>query len=266
MGILDRSWMFQIVNRVNQRVEDSFTLVIPPRAYKFDQRMRKNINKTFGNVFINKYGPDNPELTVSGFSGTSRALHTYNINGNDARRYNEREAFYEFRDRILHFEYDEDFAEKELHVFDLADEQSYRCELIKFSLDRSHETPFKYPYSIDLFVINRLNDKIPSRNSLLPEQSSNNDAATVDALSRAEDAQHDVAKAIGSESFDKGLTDGALESDNPDDSLLLDFASRGGSYRIERREVADIEIAFPEDEFSDAEIASIQAAIRRRAL
>ena len=213
--LTDITWMFNIVDKDTQQVEESWSLVIPPQKYGIKEGTQSQITKTFQRVFIDDYGPDHPEITISGMSGTSQAHPTFRLTGNDGQTYRDREAFYEFRDRILHYRYRADHEKKLLHVYDLADEQSYNCHLVNFSLDRSHETPFKYPYSIELFVINRLSDKgpIPSA-AFLPDQAANNDAAVVDSLTQAEVANNSVAKAVSPEDVTPGsAADPLLEFD-----------------------------------------------------
>ena len=197
MALVSRSWTFDLLDAATQQTEESWTLIIPPRAYKLEEGTRSKITKTFDRVFIDDFGPDNPELTISGFSGSSRAFPTWRSTGaNDGREYTEQESFYEFRDRIMHYRYREDYEKKQLHVFDNSDVQSYNCFLLKFALDRSADTPHKYPYSIDLFIINRLNAKLPIASAAILPPTPNSGSAAIDSLRRAEETNDQLAKVL----------------------------------------------------------------------
>ncbi len=180
MNPLEKSYLFEIVNRGDRSIEASFTLVIPPSSVRIQEPQRVSITRTFSNAIIDDYGPDNLQITISGNSGTARAFPTFRSSGglelnpsgvlNTARvsarvrgslredsGYTQRSAFYTFRDEIIRYkDRFENFEDKELIVYDLGDEQAYRCVLLDFTLDRSAENPLQYPYSISLFAYERV--------------------------------------------------------------------------------------------------------------
>ena len=171
---VSKSWLFEIVDRKSGVVSASFTLILPPRAYTIKEPQRVSITKTFGNAFIDDYGPDNLNITLKGISGTAHVFPTFSTKGetsaysnvhltaSEAARktsafgYNGRDAFYVFRDNIMRYKDKSGWEKKELRVFDLADEQAYKCVLLDFTLDRSSEQPLWYPFTISLFVYARL--------------------------------------------------------------------------------------------------------------
>jgi hypothetical protein len=178
-----KSFLFEVVHTQDNTVFASFTLVIPPQRLTIREPQRVNITKTFGNAFIDDYGPDNPMITISGFSGTSKAFPTFQTSGKAATKpiyikygtpaiaatnaggtgnfdptqgYNSQAAFYVFRDTIMRYKDNTDFDQYELRVYDLGDGQAYKCILLDFVLDRSADMPFRYPYTINLFVYARM--------------------------------------------------------------------------------------------------------------
>jgi hypothetical protein len=176
--------MFQIVDSQSKMIEAAFTLVLPPQQMSVKEKQRVTITKTFGNAFIDDYGPDNKEITIRGISGTSSVFPTYSPSGvssgtgtefqtwktmqetlgspaSGGTGYNGRSAFYTFRDTIMRYKekFTADYDKKELHVYDLYDEQAYKCVLLDFTLDRSADKPFYYTYSISLFVYEDLMGK-----------------------------------------------------------------------------------------------------------
>lgn len=176
---LSKSWLFEIVDSKTGKVEASFTLVLPPQSYQIKEKARVSITKTFGNAFVDDYGPDNIEITIKGISGTAHVFPTFTTTGKtsrfnpqfasmSARRsedqlqsqgYNHRSAFYTFRDEIMRYRDAENFDNKEMRVYDLYDEQAYKCVLLEFTLDRNSDKPFWYPFTISLFVYARLDSK-----------------------------------------------------------------------------------------------------------
>ncbi len=178
-NFLSKSVLFEVVDSKTERIENSFTLVIPPNAMSIKEPHRVSIKKTFGNAFIDDYGADNIQLVIKGITGTAHAFPTFRTKGVSVagetfqnlrasvasgganENYRGREAFYVFRDEIMRYKdnFADSFDQKELRVYDLADEQAYKCVLLEFSLDRTADKPFHYPYSISLFVYAKLGSK-----------------------------------------------------------------------------------------------------------
>jgi len=167
-----RSFLFEIIDGTTKVIKESFTLVVPPNAVSIKEGQRVNITKTFGNVFVDDYGPDNITITIRGYSGTSRAFPTFQPAGASVTPawmltaqaigesminvlgYDHKSAFYTFRDTIMRYKYNypTTYGDMILRVYDLYDEQSYDCVLLEFSCDREAARPMYYPYSISLLV------------------------------------------------------------------------------------------------------------------
>ncbi len=175
-NFVSKSVLFEVVNSSNGKIEKSFTLVLPPQSYQIKEKHRVSITKTFGNAFIDDYGADNLEITIKGISGTAHVFPTFRTGGVSktgtafkaaqiegstppTEGYRHIEAFYTFRDDIMRYRDHRNFDQKELRVYDLADEQAYKCVLLEFILDRNADKPFHYPFTISLFVYARLNSK-----------------------------------------------------------------------------------------------------------
>ena len=180
-SLIDKSWLFEVVDNKTRQIIKSFTLVIPPTQVQIREPQRVNPIRTFGELFVDDYGPDNIDLTIRGISGTARAFPTFctegvaSLSGNIATAlakqqgrqivgiqdgYDQRSAFYTFRDNIMRYkDQSGDFTNKELHVYDLYDSQGYNCVLLSFLLDRNAQTPFRYPFTISLLVKERLDSK-----------------------------------------------------------------------------------------------------------
>jgi len=176
-SVLSKSWLFEIVDKNSGNVVESFTLLMPPNSLTIKEPQRTAITKTFGNAFVDEYGADNIQITLKAISGTTHVFPTYSnavvsaftdvaaaVSGADKASSNRvgftgRNAFYEFRDKIMRYKDKKDWDKKELRVYDLADEQAYKCVLLDFTLDRNADNPLRYPFTISLFVYEKL-DKL----------------------------------------------------------------------------------------------------------
>lgn len=177
--LLARSWLFEIVDSKTGKVETSFTLVLPPQRYSIVEKQRVQVTKTFGNLFVDDYGPDNLEITLEGISGMTQVFPTFKTTGNDASTdvasirgavtaqqgetlgYDARGAFFAFRNEIMRYKdnFESTYHEKELRVYDLWDEQGYLCILLSFALNRNADKPFFYPFTISLLAYAKLDSK-----------------------------------------------------------------------------------------------------------
>lgn len=187
-NFLDKSWLFEIFDTRTSTVEKSFTLILPPNTVVVREPQRVAITKTFNNVFVDDYGPDNLEITIKAISGTTSVFPTYLTTGQvggemaspafsssytvltanssaagpvtSGKGYDGRSAFFAFRDDIMRYKDRGNFEYKELRVYDLFDAQAYKCILVDFTLERESKIPIWYPFTIRLFVYARMNNKL----------------------------------------------------------------------------------------------------------
>lgn len=176
---LFRSWLFEVFDTTTQSVLESFTLILPPTSITIKEKQRTAVTKTFGETFIDDYGPDNVEITISGYSGLSKAFSTYSTDGASVstpaaskgrvtnEKFDQKSAFMYFRGRIMRYKYGGNFENKRLRVYNLYDEEVYECVLLDFTTNREASTPLRYPFSISLLVM---------RNLLTPERGDKTDS------------------------------------------------------------------------------------------
>ena len=171
---LSKSWLFEVVDRESGDIVESFTLILPPQSMSIKEPQRVSIQKTFGNAFVDDYGADNIQITLKGISGTTHAFPTFStstvsaftdigaaVSGASQASQNNfgftgKNAFYEFRNKIMRYKDISGWDKRELRVYDLADEQAYKCVLLDFSLDRNSDNPLRYPFTISLFVYDKI--------------------------------------------------------------------------------------------------------------
>ena len=186
---VSRSFLFEIIDTQSNDIAESFTLVLPPTHVSIKEPQRVSVTKTFGNIFVDDYGPDNLMLTIRGFSGTAHAFPTFKssgtamdgfvssgsgyvnsqLGGGEAANliaqsagyategYTHKTAFYTFRKTIMRYKknHEADYDKYMLRVSDLYDEQVYDCILLDFTVDRTPDKPLHYPFTISLMVYNQ---------------------------------------------------------------------------------------------------------------
>jgi len=180
---VSKSWLFEIVERETGLIRESFTLILPPQSITIKEPQRVSITKTFGNAFVDDYGPDNIQITIKAISGTAHVFPTFVTRGNEVNisdvglladdavnanpseraGFTGRDAFYTFRRTIMRYKDTDGWDKNELRVYDLADEQAFKCVLLDFTMDRNADMPIhRYPFTISLFVYQRF-DKLITR-------------------------------------------------------------------------------------------------------
>jgi hypothetical protein len=215
---LSKSWLFEIVEKLTGNVIQSFTLLLPPSSLAIKEPQRTSITKTFGNAFVDEYGADNIQITLKAISGTTHVFPTYSntatsaftdiasaVSGagtasSNSAGFTGKNAFYEFRDKIMRYKDKNDWDKWELRVYDLADEQAYKCILLDFTLDRNSDNPLRYPFTISLFVYEKL-DKVKIKKGKIINISKDPISALDDAdnfLDKLEDLYQDVKSILNS--------------------------------------------------------------------
>lgn len=179
---LGKSWLFEIVDKESNKVDESFTLIFPPQSVDIRESQRVSITKTFGNAIVDDYGPDNLEISIKAISGTTHVFPTFSTTGEQAPfdpgrvdrlgqqaartslgepGYDAVSSFYTFRNKIMRYKenIETPYSSKELRVYDLGDQQAYRCILLEFQLSRSSDQPLWYPFTLSLFVYDKLDSR-----------------------------------------------------------------------------------------------------------
>ncbi len=179
-NLYKKSILFEIVNRKDPSIPiEAFTLTIPPETMDIEEEQRISRTKTFGGLFIDDYGPDNPKITIAGNTGGSDVRSTYvpsSLAASVPEKLNGREAFFYFRDRIMRYKnrkkFLSNYADFDLIIYDLStvpenlststeftpksEAEAYIVSLEKFKMTRNKEKPFFYNYSIELIVMRTL--------------------------------------------------------------------------------------------------------------
>jgi len=197
--VYKKSILFEIVNRKTPSVPiEAFTLTIPPESMDIEEEQRISRTKTFGGLFVDDYGPDNPKIVIAGNTGGSEERRTYVSNSLAAsvpEKLNGRESFFYFRNRIMRYKDQKKFlpnyADFDLIVYDLSSVQEYLftterqsivkseaeayvVSLEKFKMTRNKEKPFFYNYSIELIVLRVLGTSTGTIRSLVSKSNPRN--------------------------------------------------------------------------------------------
>ena len=171
-----RSVYFEILS-VNQAGEpgtvlESFAFTIPPSSIQIVQPQRITKTPTPGGYFVDNYGLDGANITISGETGNNEARLTILGSGKSPRSLTGQECYFEFRNRIERFSLQNvnytmrfyDLTHKgQVNIFrpDALEKvrrftEAWEVVLDESSLNRGSGKPFWYPYTINLTGIRPL--------------------------------------------------------------------------------------------------------------
>lgn len=174
-----KSLLFEILDS-SSRIVESFALIVPPSSMTIEFGQRINRVKTFGGVFIDDYGEDNPTIVITGDTGGTNVRSTVTQEG--TKTMDGLEAFYYLRDRIMRYksrkQYASNYASFTVRMYDLGTVRSgddipantsalkLRAEAYEISLDpfrqkRDAGRPLWYSYEIRAFVLRQLGNYQP---------------------------------------------------------------------------------------------------------
>ncbi len=148
-----------------------FIFSLPPQSIRYGQGQRVVRTKTYGGVYEDHYGADNPTINISGTTGGLRAKAFYRgISISDIPQKimaGQEEIFY-IRDRIINYMSDDILKDTTaINFYDLSSidysgklGHAYQVSFDNFSIEKTTEKRFLPQYSIDLFCIAKL-DKAP---------------------------------------------------------------------------------------------------------
>lgn len=195
---LPRSFLFEIIDIQTNQILQSFTLVLPPQQLSIREKQRVSLTKTYDRTFVDDYGPDNLEITIRGMSGTAHAFPTFQTSGITNASlpkqvtsapevgYRDVDAFLAFRNSIIRYKQGSDFSNKRLRVYDLFQAEAYECVLLDFTLDRSSDNPYRYPFTISLIVLtDLLAPRAPNQESLFTPITTSSYLSMIQAITTA---------------------------------------------------------------------------------
>ncbi len=178
--VYKKSILFEIVNRKDPSTPvEAFTLTIPPESTEIEEDQRVSRTKTFGGLFIDDHGPDNPKITIAGNTGGVDIRRTYvppSLVASVPEKLDGRGAFFYFRNQMMRYKNRKKFlpnyADFDLIIYDLStvpedlftakesmpkhEAEAYVVSLEKFKMSRNKEKPLFYNYSIELIVLRTL--------------------------------------------------------------------------------------------------------------
>ncbi len=177
-NLYTKSLLFEIVD-ITGRILESFALIIPPTSITIEYGQRISRVKTFGGLFEDDYGEDNPTIVISGDTGGINIRSTVTQEG--IQELDGLEAFYYLRDRIMRYksrkQYESSFSSFSVRLYDLGTvridsstpvgairsrAEAYEISLDPFRQKRDASRPFQYNYEIRAIVIRQLGDYKPA--------------------------------------------------------------------------------------------------------
>ena len=170
--IYKKSVLFELIDINSGNIREAFTLTIPPESFDIEEPQRVSEKKTFGGLWIDDYGPDNPMITIAGNTGGMKLRKTYSsLKGSIAgdTTFDGRKAFFYFRDVIIRYKkwLVDNYEKYDLRIYDLSTAppqslrkgsfenttEGYVCNLTKWKSSRNKDKPLHYNYSLELTAV-----------------------------------------------------------------------------------------------------------------
>ena len=145
-------------------LQECMALTIPPESIKVKQGQRISKTPTPGGIFLDNYGLDVANISISGTTSNHEGRLTIVGSGKSPRYFSGQDAYFEFRDRIVRYS-GEATEPYKIILYDLTHRNSpnvfkknetnrkyadaWEVILEDFTTDRSKASPFFYPYTIE---------------------------------------------------------------------------------------------------------------------
>ncbi len=175
VNLYKRSIFFEILS-LSQSGEpltilESFAFTLPPSNVDIIQPQRITKTPTPGGYFIDNYGLDGAQITISGETGNDETRLTILGPGKTPKTLSGQEAYFEFRNRIVR--YSQDSQNYTMRFYDLTHKgtanifrsvstsfieftEAWEVVMDDFASRRSSAKPFFYPYTINMLGIRPL--------------------------------------------------------------------------------------------------------------
>ena len=158
-------------------IVESFAFTIPPSNLEIVQPQRVTKTQTPGGYFVDNYGLDGAQITISGETGNEESRLTIIGPKKTQTELTGQEAYFKFRDTIVY--YSEKNQNYTMRFYDLTNKravnntlgntfnrivqlsEAWEVVLDESALRKSSAKPFFYPYTINLTGIRRLGTFIP---------------------------------------------------------------------------------------------------------
>lgn len=169
-----KAFLIEILRKDSGALVKSFAFSLPPEAVRVEVPQRVNVTKTFGGVFVDDYGVDTAQISLSGSTGNGDIKEVYS-NGASAYMTGKSEAYY-ILEEIIHYKYKQaDYDKFEMRLYDLSSAPSaFTAGLgapISLNIDgwvvvlkegqiaRSKDKPFFYSYTLNFIGIEPIGKK-----------------------------------------------------------------------------------------------------------
>lgn len=110
--------MLEIINTDSRELEKSFAFSLPPESIRIEVPQRVAVTKTFGGVFVDDYGVDCAQISISGSTGNTALKEVY-LNGQTVNMTGKNEAYF-ILEEILHYKRGKPYEKYELRLYDLS--------------------------------------------------------------------------------------------------------------------------------------------------
>lgn len=169
-----KAYLIEIIERESEELIKSFAFSMPPESVRIEIPQRVNITKTFGGVFVDDYGVDNAQISISGTTGNSQLKEVY-VSGSNDKMTGKAEAFHVLEEILQYRSKSPDYDKYEMRLFDLSSAavsktvSSTNMQTLAINgwivilkdgeISRSKDKPLFYNYSLQFVAVSPLGVK-----------------------------------------------------------------------------------------------------------
>ena len=170
-----KAFLLEIIRAGSAAPEKSFAFSLPPESVQIQVPQRVNVTKTFGGVFVDDYGVDTAQISISGNTGNSALKEVY-LDGRTGGMDGKSEAYYILEEIMQYKRNRVDYEQYELRLYDLSSVPSNTLAAASISpqsinvdgwvvvlkdghISRSKDRPLYFSYSLDFVGVKPLGSK-----------------------------------------------------------------------------------------------------------
>lgn len=170
-----KSFLIEIHGESGELIK-SFAFSLPPESVRFEYPQRVNITKTFGGVFVDDYGVDNAQISISGSTGNTQIKEVF-VSGNSQKMTGKAEAYHIIEEILQYKRRAADYDKYEMRLYDLSSApagnafkgtesqpmavNAWIVVLKDGEISRSKDKPLFFSYSMQFLGVAPLGKKRP---------------------------------------------------------------------------------------------------------
>lgn len=159
-GGFRRLYRFELFIGTSRKPKHVFNFITGPQSYSINEGTRTSLQKTFGGTYLDDFGEDNKQISLSGDFG----LNQFSVGWDDkrvGRNIGALAGLKYFRDKFVRsYEWAKPSEDVRVKFYDLCGEieknvDGWYVNINKFSINRDAGSTFQFKWSMDLTVLGK---------------------------------------------------------------------------------------------------------------